>query len=99
MESMNKSQLEWPISREFMFYFYSHFFDPQILNKWLYRVELILRKLKFICPVCCKEFKRKQTRILHMRIHTGEKPFACKRCEQRFSICSNLTRHMKNIHN
>lgn len=88
-----------PISREFLFYFYSHFFDPQILKKWLYQVELSLNKHKFKCAICCKLFERKQTLKIHMRVHTREKPFACNICNRQFSVCSNLKRHVKNIHN
>jgi uncharacterized Zn-finger protein len=52
------------------------------------------------CEICAKTFDRPSNYLVHMRTHTGEQPFACPLggCESRFSIRSNLNRHLKTKH-
>ena len=97
MCSINKSSL--PISREYLFFLYSKSFHNKIINLWLSKVELSLYELRFVCPICFKSFKTRQTRKIHMYIHSTIKYFVCKFCQRRFSTSSNLNRHVKNIHN
>ncbi|GBN60914.1 Zinc finger protein 28 [Araneus ventricosus] len=47
------------------------------------------------CDLCHKKFKRKQHLIGHYRIHTGVKPYTCKKCGKIFSFSNSLSKHRK----
>ncbi|XP_054837568.1 zinc finger and BTB domain-containing protein 41 [Eublepharis macularius] len=51
------------------------------------------------CPKCDKTFDRAGKYESHTRVHTGEKPFECDICHQRYSTKSNLTVHRKKHNN
>lgn len=43
---------------------------------------------------CGKKFKCQSSMILHIRTHTGEKPFECEICHMTFATNSNRRDHM-----
>ena len=50
------------------------------------------------CPFCPKTMKDSSAMKKHIRIHTGEKPFACHYCEYRSNTKGNLKAHQINMH-
>ncbi len=47
------------------------------------------------CPYCAKRFTTIYYLRDHIRLHTGEKPFECEKCGERFSLKPNLYMHKK----
>jgi len=59
--------------------------------------ESQLRKLH-ICHICRKFCQSRFALDMHLRTHTGEKPFKCKLCAYSSSVKCNLQMHMLNRH-
>ena len=53
------------------------------------------KTMNWPCKMCPYKCYSKDALRNHMRSHTGEKPFHCKKCSTRFSFAGNMRRHAK----
>eukprot|EP00954_Amorphochlora_amoebiformis_P026947 1382312-Amorphochlora_amoeboformis.AAC.1 len=55
-------------------------------------------RMKYQCNFCQKCFAARSNVIVHIRTHTGVKPFTCLSCGRGFAQKSNLKRHYTKLH-
>ncbi|XP_055317793.1 zinc finger protein 239-like [Sitodiplosis mosellana] len=58
--------------------------------------EVICQTLRYECYVCKGSIgSDKTTMVIHMRVHSGDRPFKCQQCFKHFTKNGNLHRHRK----
>lgn len=52
----------------------------------------------FMCSICNRRFRQKQTLKQHILTHTGQRPYSCEICSKTFTQAGALQRHMASLH-
>ena len=58
-----------------------------------------LDKFSYQCPICLKIMVTRNLMEIHIRVHTGEKPFHCPFCKRSYAQKGNCKLHILSQHN
>ena len=70
----------------------------QALPQGQHLSQVPMKVKRFKCEVCDKAFKLKTDLARHSVVHTGEKPYACDICGQKYSRQSTVDLHKRRTH-
>ena len=59
------------------------------------RLPKPIKKKKYQCKHCHKNFSSYSSLHVHVRIHTGQRPYSCSHCFKKFTHSSGLKRHVR----
>lgn len=80
-------------------FFWCSICDAQLASFQECEAHCFTEHYRYPCMYCTKTFAQKANRDRHLCIHTGEKPFACPECDQRFARGDKLKIHRMKWHN
>ncbi|XP_058834967.1 zinc finger protein 182-like [Topomyia yanbarensis] len=50
------------------------------------------------CKICHKTFERRKNLVSHVLTHTGELPYKCPICDERFRVVTDRKKHVLSVH-
>ncbi|CAD6191497.1 unnamed protein product [Caenorhabditis auriculariae] len=53
------------------------------------------RAARFNCSYCSRTFHMNRDKVIHERVHTGERPYSCGYCGKKFAQSQSLTIHIR----